>query len=87
MLKFSSLPGLSNNWDLEMDFVFGVELVDNADNFNPKSGTGHLVLKSGELPLASNKLWLRQFCSNLKNAPFYVPSRDSCYVIELFLQK
>ena len=89
MMKISlfTLLGVSDTNAVSADFVFGVLLEDNTYHFDPEDDSGYLVLKSGELPLASNKLWLRQFCSNLKNAPFYVSSYDSCYIIELFLTK
>ena len=76
---------MSGGNQVVVDFVFGVDPADTTDHFDPDD-VGHLVLKSGQLPIAPNKLWLRQFCENLMNAPFYQFS-PSCSGINTFLTR
>ena len=70
---------------LSIDFVFGVELIDNGDYFDP-GNYGTLVLKPGNLDIVNNQVWLRQFCINVKEAEFYVES-PTCDYLEGFFNK
>ena len=82
VVKNSFDAGVQSGVDVSIEFVFGVELTDNGDKFNPDN-RGSMVLKSGELGLASNQVWLLQFCRNVRASSFY-DSSQMCDAIELF---
>ena len=65
-----------------VDFVFGVQLVDNGEHFDPDS-LGSLILKDGQLDIASNQIWRINFCRNIEMADFYVSS-PTCEIITNF---
>ena len=65
-----------------VDFVFGVQAIDNGNRFDPDD-LGSLMLNN-VLDIASSQQWLRQFCENIRRAPFYVQSKSCSHVEDLF---
>lgn len=79
--KFAYGMGYTRS-ERSVDFVFGVNAEDNGNKFNPDD-LGSLQLNQ-VLDIASTQKWLRQFCENVRKAPFYVRSKSCSSIEDLF---
>ncbi|XP_057308047.1 protein dispatched homolog 1-like isoform X2 [Hydractinia symbiolongicarpus] len=78
--KFS-FSASSSKGNQKLRFVFGVKPVDNGNKFNPDDlGT---LEYDGPLDIANEQIWLRSFCTNIRNETFYISSH-TCDIIEAF---
>lgn len=61
----------NKNSKMPLLFVWGVKPIDNGDFLNPKSkGTLEFDNKFS-ISSTKSQIWLKDFCYNLKNQPFY----------------
>ncbi|XP_072940767.1 protein dispatched [Epargyreus clarus] len=80
--RFSKDIGIGSKMPLR--WIWGIKAVDNGNHMDPAS-TGHLIFDNDfSVSDPSSQMWLLEFCSKIKNQPFYQhtlgPLLPNCFI-------